>query len=681
MEGKRIEYTDIAFAVVILLIVIFSSQVRLDQYRAWQEEPERHFAEGRPLLTSSDAYYWTRLAQEYRDGGYYDTVHDPLRAYPDGAKKPRPVPLLSFMIATASSAAGIDLFEAGIYLIPLLAGLFVLPLALYFRRIGLPAAAITAGLVTSFCQEYYTRTSIGRVDTDALNLFFPLLASLFILFAMESDSRKRACLFSLLAGLTMLLFYWWYFHAGFTIAYLGMLVACLTIARRGWRTVLCSAGLFIAASNPMWLWKGMVGIGSFVITTVLGTKADAVSESVNLPAVLHTVTEFQREPPAETLALILREPMLAALGLVLFVPLAVTRWKRLLPLLPVLGLGLLSFTSGRRFTLFLALFVGAGYGWLLTVVLDRLLQRTGMRQRFRQLSIFGACLLLFAALWGQTAVKYVPEPSITSKSISAIVRLKQRLPEHSVVLSWWDYGYALTGLGGFATYHDGSFHRVNTYLIARALSSTSQEELYGTIVFMNDTGEERLLEMLADNPAAAELLEGAGRSGGSVARDDVYVLMLGAMVQKYAAIHYLGNWDLRNGSSRAEGYQRLECSAWAGDTIDCGEMTIDTKTGHIREDLSLEKLILIRDGRHFQEMVYPNKTGVYLQVLLEGESAYGFLLLNERVLQSNFNRMFFLGQFDRTLYEEAYNDFPTARVFRLRGVKSSPVTGHSPSDR
>jgi dolichyl-diphosphooligosaccharide--protein glycosyltransferase len=289
-----------------------------------------------------------------------------------------------------------------------------------------------------------------------------------------------------------------------------------------------------------------------------------------------------------------------------------------------------------------------------------------MRGRLRQLSIYGASLLLFAALWSQTAATYVPEPSISSKSISAIVRLKQRLPESSVVLSWWDYGYALAGLGGFATYHDGSFHRVNTYLIARALSSTSQEELYGTVAFMSDTGEDRLLEMLANNPEAAELLEGAGRSGGSVARDDIYILMLGAMTQKYAAIHYLGNWDLRDGSSRAEGYQRLECSAWAGDSIDCGEMTIDTKTGYIREDLSLEKLILIRDGRLLQELTYPNKTGVYLQVLLDGASAYGFLLLNERVLQSNFNRMFFLGRFDQTLYEEAYNDFPTARLFRLK---------------
>jgi hypothetical protein len=28
--------------------------------------------------------------------------------------------------------------------------------------------------------------------------------------------------------------------------------------------------------------------------------------------------------------------------------------------------------------------------------------------------------------------------------------------------------------------------------------------------------------------------------------------------------------------------------------------------------------------------------------------------------------MFLLGEYDRELYEEAYNDFPTARLFRLK---------------
>jgi undecaprenyl-diphosphooligosaccharide--protein glycosyltransferase len=668
-EQKR-SYALILFAVVIVIIIAFSAHVRLEQYDLWKESPDRYFAESKPLLTTSDAYYWIRLAQEYRDGEYNSGESDRLRAYPDGAKRVWPVPLLSLMLATASAIFGVELYETGIYLIPLLAGLFMIPLGLYCWRIGLPAAAILGGLITLFCREYFTRTSIGRVDTDALNLFFPFLASLLVLCAAESGSRKRTLLFSTLAGLSMFFFYWWYYHAGFSIVYLGLLILCLILGKRGWRTILEAAALYAVASNPVWLWKGCAGIAAFVRNTLFGSRADAISESVNLPAVLHTVTEFQLEPLVETLELILSWPLVVVVGLILFLPAAITRWRKLLPLLPLLGLGLLSFTSGRRFTIYLAPFVGIGYGWLLTVILDRLLGKLRKAAELKQVAACGAALLLFVPLYGATAAKFVPEPSLSSRTISTFARLNETLPPGAVVVSWWDYGYAMSGVGGLTTYHDGSSHRINTYLIARALTATSQQELYGTTAFINETGEEGLLEMLEESPAPAALLDGVGSYEGGVGRDDVHVLYLAAMIQKYAAIHYLGNWDLKSGSGKAEGYQRLQCSDWSGDRIRCGEMTIDAKTGYIREGLALEKIVLIRDGYEFQEMVFPNDTDVYLQVLLNGDSVFGFFLLNDRVYRSNFNQMFFLGRYDRSLFEEVYKDFPTARVFKMRGVRA-----------
>ena len=289
ISGREIPYAHLAFAVVIVIAIAFSAHVRLEQYEVWKERPDRYIAESKPLLTTSDAYYWIRLAQEYRDGVYQSGERDRLRAYPDGTKRGWPVPLLSLMLATASAGSGIEMHETGIYLIPLLAGLFMLPLGLYCWRIGLPAAAILGGLITLFCREYFTRTSIGRVDTDALNLFFPFLASLLVLLAAESGSRKRTLLFSALAGLSMFLFYWWYFHAGFTIVYLGLLILCLVLGKRGWRTILGAGALYAAASNPVWLWKGFAGVAAFVRNTLFGSRADAISESINLPAVLQTM--------------------------------------------------------------------------------------------------------------------------------------------------------------------------------------------------------------------------------------------------------------------------------------------------------------------------------------------------------------------------------------------------------
>jgi len=52
-------------------------------------------------------------------------------------------------------------------------------------------------------------------------------------------------------------------------------------------------------------------------------------------------------------------------------------------------------------------------------------------------------------------------------------------------------------------------------------------------------------------------------------------------------------------------------------------------------------------------------------ILISGKVA-GIYLLDEPAFQSNLNQMFMLGRFDSELFEEAYNEFPYARVFRVR---------------
>ena len=44
----------------------------------------------------------------------------------------------------------------------------------------------------------------------------------------------------------------------------------------------------------------------------------------------------------------------------------------------------------------------------------------------------------------------------------------------------------------------------------------------------------------------------------------------------------------------------------------------------------------------------------------------GIYLLDEPAFASNLNQMFVLGRFDGALFEEAYNEFPYARAFRVR---------------
>jgi dolichyl-diphosphooligosaccharide--protein glycosyltransferase len=655
-----------AFAIATLAVVLFSSYARLGQLEAWKEEPESHFVAQRPLMTSTDAYYWLRLAEEHRSGVYARSDRDPLQAFPDGGPRLRPVPLISVFLAFLARFCGGDVFRAGVYLAPLLAGLFVVPLGLYFRRLGLPAAGLLGGLIGSFGFEYYTRTSIGGVDTDALNLFFPFAASLCVLCAGEADSDRRTIAFSALAGLTVLVFHWWYYHPGFNVVYLVLLVLYLALARKPARTLAISTAVFAVVSNPLYLWRGMSGLAKFAAAALAPSASTTLARSLPLPDLLSTVAESQRVAVADALRLVLDSSPLTAVGLVLFAILALREWRRLLPLAPVLLLGLVTFSGGKRYAIFLGPFVGVGYGYLIGALVSRAFRTWKRGRPYRPVAGYAAAGLFFVAIAGTTAARFVPAPSLSSRTISSIAEAGERLGAATPVLGWWDYGYALAGVGGLATFQDGSYHGVETYLIARALSATSDRELHATAAYLTNEGPAALGEALDQAASPRSVLTDVGRYSVPLRRDDVHLILLEAMISKYAAIHYLGTWDLDHDRGAPDGYERIRCSRWQDQQLQCAGMVIDTRTGEARADLSLERLVIIRDGHVVSEKPYPRDTDVVLQVLTDSRGAFDFYLLTQRVYESNFNQMYFLGRFDSTRFELVYSDFPAMRLYRVR---------------
>lgn len=654
------------FASVVAAAIAFSTGVRLREYDVWRQHPERYTAARRPLVTSMDAFYFLRWADELREGTFRRGDTDPLYGHPDGRTKPSPPPLLSVMLAVAARAFGGSTYTAGIYVIPLLSGLFILPLGLYAWRIGLPGAGLLGGLVGAFGREYYTRTSIGSVDTDALNLFFPLVLSLLILLACTAERVKQVCLFAALAGLTSLLFCTWYFHPAFSLVYLVMLVVGLLVHRKGWKTVAPAALLFVVASNPLYVGNAVTGLKGFATDYVLGgtSKSDA---GVRLPSVVATSAEAKRAQPSETLALALSPSWLALAGLVAFGVLAASRWKQVLPLAPVVVLGLFALGGGRRFAMFLGPVVGLGIGFALDMATQRVLARTRPRELVRVAAHIAVALGAFACVYSGTAAGFIPRPSVSSRTVAAFVRLKDVLPRGSVVLTSWDYGYALAALGGFSTYHDGSASSaITSYLIAKGLAATRQEELYGTAACLDALGERRIREKMESSGDPVDVLRSVGRYDGSIDRDDVHVLLTEELIPKYAAIHDVGTWDFQKNEGTVDGYQRLDCSRWSEGRIDCAQATLDVRDGFLDRTRPLKKLVLIVNGKVAQETDFGHDDGLYLQVLADDKGANAFYLLTDRVFRSNFNQLYFLGRYDPSRFEEVFVDFPTVRVYRLR---------------
>ncbi len=719
------------FISILLTCFWVSVSVRYHQFETWKKTPTTYFVGDRPLMTTLDAPYWLRLAREYNQGTLEQL--DRLRSYPEGSvnfkdkqasipkkfknppllsspsqtqsqnrlnqgKNYRDIPLISFLIAHLSTFFDHNYFLTGTLIIPVFASLFIIPIGILLFRIGFPVSGLLGGLIATFAAAYYMRTSIGRIDTDMLNLFFPSLAALLVFLASYSKSDRSILLYSIGTGLSLFFFQWWYSKPGFTIVYFIILVFCLFIQKIRFLTIILSAFLFVLCAHPETFVKGTNNIEIFLQNYILLDQTESRADNGNgkipaiFPNVLTTISEVEKFSFDRVLGNILNNSIFGITGLIAFLCFIVYRWRALLPLFPMLALGLLSFHSSNRFTMYLAPFIGIGLGWMLQIVIEsvfhliakffglkkvREIKGEGNKGKesawqisdidwfawARQVILYLVMGVLFWLISGQTAISYVPGPSIHARVYETFFKVKEQVPENSALLTWWDYGYAITDATGLATFHDGSSQNSpKTFFVAKSLISSAQDELYQFSQFLSTAGNHGI----AKNNSSPEALLKAVRNPEHKPWDPIYLFFTADMTGKYGAISKLGSWDIKKGGSKPRVYQNLECNKITNKEINCRGAKIDLKAGFINNQLALRRIIFIRNGKVLREQKFTHDQGFTIQLIVVGKNIVQVQLIDETVFSSNFNQMFLLGQYREDLFEEVYNAFPFSRLYRFK---------------
>jgi hypothetical protein len=762
------------FAGVLLVCFLVSAGVRYQQFETWKKTPGAYFVGERPMMTTLDAPYWLRLAREYNEGIYGQKGG--LRGYPESTEtfnekfvkelslplkytdltpsannspsssgttviRYRDVPLLSFLIANLTPFFNYNYYLTGTLLIPVLASLFILPLGIYFFRIGVPLSGLLGGLIGTFAGGYYMRSSIGRIDTDMLNLFFPVQAGLLILLAGKAKTERGVLLYALGTGLSLFLFQWWYVKAGFTLAYFMVLVFSLFVQRIRFRTILVGAFLFVLCAQPATFMVGTSAIqhfmkGYFTIEDAREVVIDNGNTPAIFPNTMTTISEVDHVSMDEVFRRVLSNTTLDWIGILGLFGVVIFKWRVLLPLVPMLALGLLSFQSSNRFIMYLAPFIGIGVGWLLQLGIEaifllitnninhredkevkvkrlkakvslwakiivwlsmdsyangrapkgtknaktnqQIAAKEGAKNIYhrdtedtevdwwnwvRQGTLYLGMVVFFWLISGQTAISFVPGPSIHTGLYATFLEVKKRVPEDSALLTWWDYGYAITDATGLATFHDGGGQTSpKTYFIARGLISHDQDKLYDITQYLATAGNQGIDK---NNFSPAALLE-AVRNPETKPWNPIYLFFTADMTGKYGAISKLGSWDIVKGGSKPRGYQNLACNKITNEKMNCRGAKIDLKAGKINNQVSLKRMIFIRDGKVLREQEFGHAQGYTLQLLVAGKQIVEVQLIDEVVFQSNYNQMFLLGRYREDLYEETYNAFPFSRLYRVK---------------
>ena len=640
---------------------------RQASYAYWMENRDVYVVENVTAMSTMDAYGWIKTARDLDEGRLGKGLDDPTRGYPDLTGYPESASLLPRLISLSRNFTNGDYYTAGLMLIPLLAGLFVFPLFVYFNTLGFGPSAILGALIGSFSMSYYARSAMGRVDTDLMNLFFPMAVSALIVLIQRERETYLNLLAATGAGISMFLFIWWYQQPQFFLVYLFFIGLYLVCIRLPWKQTLFILLAFTIASGPGNVYLSIDSLINFFVAYFFPRQTGQVV----WPEVMGVIQEVQSLDSITKLKILHGFLPITIVGLVGILYLYITCFKKMLPVSPLILIGLWSLFGPMRFTMYLAPFIGIGVGALLEVLARKIGGRFSLSTYTLSLVSTFLMLAVFFSTITYTGFNYIPAPSLSAATTKAFLEIKRIVPRHSAMFSSWSYGYPLMEIGEFATYQDNSSPGgMRSTLIAKAFTSPRQEDMVALISTLEDYGFNGLQKLVTkDNLSGDQMMNLVVNHPRMIEKDNIYILYTDNMIESIAGISTFGTWDFDAKTSSPMTYSNLHYFAHSENTISCKEGKIDLDKGTISDGetiVPLKAALFVRDGSTVDRFDYAVGKGVFLQVLLGNGQLPQLQVLEEPLFLSNFNQQYILGNYDRRFFEEVYREFPVARVLKVK---------------
>ena len=630
-----------------------------------------------PVLTTADAYWFTRYAKEHASGTYGRDEKDRMRQFPDGMSYPPYIPMISWITSCLHRITGMHIERVAFYLPPIVAVLFIIPLFAYSRYLGGPLPALGGALLGVTSLSYVVRSSVGRFDTDCMNLFFMFLIGYLIQRAGETVGKKGIILAGL-AGISFWLFDWWYYHPAFIFPFTFVFAVLLLLNRKKdqrhyW---LIKLGVFLLLANPLDYYTAGASILSFVWTYVYPQPG-----GYDFPNVIVSVTEAKHEN-LRRMFVYIHSAWASVLGLIGLAWLLIRTRTKFLGLLPTLLLGMVALKGGNRFIMFLAPFVGLGIGLLASQLLQ-LSYRWIKTSVPRGLAGALAVVVTMAVCISPAGFAFDPGPKFLGRTYKGFKHLAE-LNQPGAVWTWWDWGYAIEHIGEQATYTDGGSYD-KAYYVGLALSQSDPQIAYNVMLGVNNIGRKGIYQQIQQRQldSGREVIKELklGKYNAQP-KAPIYVVYTSDMLRKFQWIRYFGTWNFdRKRGDNTGGYTVLTRPQLKGKYLRASNGTVDLKLGLAKAKYRGKKTGLIKIEstkiiKILDEKVEPDvkaidykgheNTNVILQIVLSkthGPMAY---LMTNQTYESVFNQMFVLNKYDRRFFQLIYSDAPYVKILKVK---------------
>ncbi len=689
---------------LILIAYVFSIAMRLIWVYQFNDEESFHWM-GQLMINTNDGYFFASGAQTTLEGVHQFNPRDPSWLTYG----------VTFLTVLVTKFTPLSLETVTLFMPAFVASLVVIPIILIGALFNAPLLGFFAALIGSIAWSYYNRTMTGYYDTD----MFAAMAPMFVLYFLINSIHEYKLKSALYASLSIVIYPFLYDQGKAIVFAMAVIyfIYLIIFHKREVNTyksiILVSAATLpfgVMFPSPIsyvvkaivvlvvyyllqkkelelkkYIYISIVGVVLFlyfgnvfslILSKVL-TYTDRGVQDIGLH--FFQVKQTVREAgtiPFETMANRISGSIIGVIISLIGYILLVIRYRPFILALPLIGIGVFSLIGGLRFTVYAVPIAAIGAVYLF-YVLSSFISNRWFKYGF--IAIMSGAMLY-------PNINHIIDykvPTVFNKSeVKILDQLKSIANPKDYTLTWWDYGYPIWYYSDTNTLIDGGKHNNDNYIISKILATDNQTQAANLARLSVETYIDSNYSVVADtifkNRKEDQLdpnmfLENLKSDDYKLPQKscDIYLYLPFKMISIFPTILQFSSLDLNSGNKIKRGFfyyaprfVRKNGVLYLGNGISLNEKNGILNSAN--KQISLKEFIVVgygMDDKLIKDRKIGNPNSNISVIFLKSYNA--FLILDDKMLNSTFVKLFILEEYDKNLFEPVIMD-PLTKVYRLK---------------
>ncbi len=701
--------------ILMLLAYLFSFVIRLYWPMIMGDNPSMTY-NGELMINTNDGYFFATSIKDLLNGIDRNSLGN--------TSALEITPAFVYVAVFLQKILPISFETLILYMPSIIASLVVIPIILTFRLINHTYLGFLAALIGSIAWSYYNRTMVGYFDSDMFSvflMFFIFYSFLRVVYKKDIGSIVFASLLisiypffypqglSLIYALFFLLIFYTIleykkivkvdetisFNEDKRIIYyaLSMFSIAIIFILNFWVKLVIFVALTLlykrnALKKEHWVYLSLVIFLLFLyfgnVFNILTSKLFVYIDRGTQENGLHffQVVQTVREAGQIPLSVIADRISGSSIGLVISLIgyiVLVYRHKPFILALPLIGIGLFAYIGGLRFTVYAVPVAALSAVYLFWVLSSYIKKETKYRY------IFATLLTIIMLIPNIIHIKNYIVPTVFNKhEVQVLEKLKSVSNIDDYTLAWWDYGYPIWFYSDTNTLIDGGKHQNDNFIISEILLTDSQLEAarlarISIETFAKHNFRGSVADILFKNGKKDQLDPTKYLENLKYAEDvklppktrDIFLYLPYRMLNILPTVKLFSNLDLKDGQKFPNPFfYKTDRFNDNGKQIHFGNgIYLDKARGMLhfgQQKTPLKRFVVTEydDQMKLQkniQVVNPNAriSLIYLK------SYNSFLILDEKIYNSVYIKLFILQEYDKNLFEPVVLS-PWSSVYRLK---------------